>query len=144
DDPTNSFVPSGNVMSRPLARNAPSLAWNPCTTISVPGGSDLLVQPRRNRAFGAPPSIIHFSTSPDSVVTSRWIHECGLIQSIFVTVPLSVTGLLASNSAANEWWAGAGSAPVASQHPAAALKSFRMAVSVLMQSLHSVFLTRSP
>ena len=27
DEPTNSFLPSGNVMSRPLALAAPSFAW---------------------------------------------------------------------------------------------------------------------
>ena len=31
-----------------------------------------------------------------------WIHECGLIHAIFTTVPRSLTGRLASNSAAKE------------------------------------------
>src|SRR5688572_28714394 len=38
DDPTNSFLPSGKVISRPLARIDPSLAWKPSTEISVPSG----------------------------------------------------------------------------------------------------------
>src|SRR3954466_7083695 len=35
---------------------------------------------------------------------------CGLPHSIRVTAPVSVTGLLTSNSAANEWWAATGAA----------------------------------
>src|SRR5688500_5074664 len=70
DEPTNSFLPSGNVMSRPLARFEPSLAWKPSTMISVPSGSDFLFQPRRSRAFGAPPSTIQRSTLPSSRFTS--------------------------------------------------------------------------
>ena len=59
-----------------------------------------------------------------------WIHECGLIQSIFVTVPSSFTGLFASNSAANEWWASVGVAAAdTNRAPMATLKSFmRIAV----------------
>ena len=56
DEPTNSFLPSGKVMSRPLARFEPSFAWKPSTTISVPSGSEFLFHPRRSSAFGAPPS----------------------------------------------------------------------------------------
>src|SRR5204863_10024080 len=81
DEPTNSFLPSGKVMSRPFARNAPSFAWKPSTRISVPGGSELRFQPRRMRAFGAPPSTIHSVTVPSGFFTSMWIHECGLIHS---------------------------------------------------------------
>src|SRR5262245_21198905 len=129
DEPTNSFLPSSNVMSRPLARNEPSFAWKPCTLILVPAGSELRFQPRRSSAFGAPPSTIHFWTSPDGVVTSMWIHECGLIQSIFVTVPSSWTGRFASNSAANEWCPREGAAAAVSSEPMATLKSFmRIAV----------------
>jgi Tol biopolymer transport system component len=51
--------------------------------------------------------------------------ECGLIQSIFVTTPSSLTGRFASNSAANEWCANAGkAATVRSMAPATALNSF--------------------
>src|SRR5688572_25246764 len=102
DEPTNSFLPSGKVMSRPLARAAPSLAWKPSTRISVPAGSESRFQPRRIKAFGAPPSTIQVVTVPSAFLTSMWIHECGLIHSIFFTVPRSLTGFLASNSAANE------------------------------------------
>src|SRR3954468_15482723 len=35
---------------------------------------------------------------------------CGFPHSIRVTAPVSVTGLLTSNSAANEWWAASGAA----------------------------------
>src|SRR3954466_15246185 len=110
DEPTNSLRPSGKGMSRPLPRSAPSLAWNPSPEISVPAGSEFLFQPRRSNALGAPPSTIHFSTVPSSFFTSMWIHECGLIHSILVTVPFNVTGFLASNSAAKEWCASAGTA----------------------------------
>ena len=55
--------------------------------------------PRRRIAFGAPPSTIQASVSPAALTTSMWIHECGLIHSIFVTVPRSCTGEFASNSA---------------------------------------------
>ena len=89
----------------PLARFAPFFARNPSTVISVPGCSDVFVKPRRNNVFGVPPSIIHLVTVPSGFFTSRWIHECGLIHSIWVTAPRSVTGWLASNSAANEWCA---------------------------------------
>src|SRR5580704_13291344 len=43
-------------------------------------------------------------------MTSMWIQAWGLIHSISVTLPSSRTGLLASNSAENEWWALSGSA----------------------------------
>ena len=36
DEPTDSFLPSGKVMSRPFARFAPSFAWKPSTMISMP------------------------------------------------------------------------------------------------------------
>ena len=55
DEPTNIFVPSGNVTFRPLAMFFPFLARYPSTTISVPIGMEFLFQPRRNIAFGAPP-----------------------------------------------------------------------------------------
>src|SRR5262245_51407969 len=80
DEPTKSFLPSGNVMSRPLARLAPSLAWKPSTRISVPSVNEFLFQPRRSSAFGAPPSTIQRSTFPvEGSFTSIWIHEWGLI-----------------------------------------------------------------
>ena len=43
-----------------------------------------------------------------------WIHACGLIHSIFVTGPRSVTGALASNSAEKAWWATSGTLAVSS------------------------------
>src|SRR6186713_1973798 len=56
-------------------------------------------------ALGAAASIIQRVTFPSVPFTSMWIHACGLIQSIFVTVPLSFTGFVESNSAANAWCA---------------------------------------
>src|SRR5215469_4994437 len=47
---------------------------------------------------------------PSSAFTSNDRWECGLTQSIFTTVPLTVTGCDASNSAANEWCATTGTA----------------------------------
>src|SRR5262245_19359170 len=126
DEPMKSFLPSGNVMSRPLARFAPSLAWKPSTRISVPSVSEFLFQPRRSNAFGAPPSTIQRSTFPVAgSFTSMWIQECGLIHSIFTTVPRSLTGRFASNSAAKEWCAETWTANTATNAAAAAmLKSF--------------------
>src|SRR5580658_7662858 len=42
DDPKKTFFPPGNVMSRPLARCDPSLAWKPSKMTSVPTGISLL------------------------------------------------------------------------------------------------------
>src|SRR5688572_20041461 len=57
-DPVNGRLPSAIVMSLPLARSDLSLARKPATTTSAPTGSDLVVKPRLNSAFGGPPSII--------------------------------------------------------------------------------------
>ena len=48
EDARNSFLPSGSVRSRPLARCFPFLAGYPLTTISVPSGRESLLKPRRN------------------------------------------------------------------------------------------------
>src|SRR5262252_9860613 len=74
-------------------------------TISVPGTSDSLVNPRRNRTFGVPASIAQFTTLPSAFFTSTCSQVWGLTHSIFVIVPLKFTGLFASNSAANAWCA---------------------------------------
>src|SRR5262245_25508222 len=55
--------------------------------------------------LGGAVSTDQLATLASGSFTSRKIQACGLIQSIRVTVPRNVTGLLASNSAANEWWA---------------------------------------
>ena len=68
-------------------------------------GSDCLVKPRRSKVFGVPPSIIHRVVVPSGFFTSMWIHEWGLINSSFATVPRSFNGFLASNSAVNAWCA---------------------------------------
>ena len=71
DDPMNSRLPSGRIMSAPLARLAPFFARYPSMVISVPGCSDALVKPRRTSVFGVPPSIIHLVTVPSAFLTSR-------------------------------------------------------------------------
>ena len=73
--PMNNDVPSGSVMSRPLARNVRSFAWKPSTWTFVPAGTELRFQPWRISAFGAPPSTAHCCFSPVSVVTSMCSHE---------------------------------------------------------------------
>jgi len=67
-------------------------------------------QPARSRAFGAPISNRHGTTLPSGPLTSIWIHEWGLINSTFATVPSSFTGAFASNSAVNAWCAHIGAA----------------------------------
>ena len=62
---------------------------------------DSRVMPFRCSVFGVPPSTIHTSVLPSFALFSMWIHACGLIHSILVIGPLSVTGALASNSAEN-------------------------------------------
>src|SRR2546425_8646833 len=59
-----------------------------------------LLKPRLNRLFGGPHSIAQLVTAPSAPFTSITIHEWGLVHSIFVTVPRSVTDCLMSNSAA--------------------------------------------
>src|SRR6185436_6807221 len=113
----NNDLPSGSVMSRPLARNVRSFAWKPSTWTMVPAGTELRFQPCRISAFGAPPSTAHCCFSPVAVVTSMCSHECGLLNSIFVTTPSSLIGRLMSHSAANEWCATTGAATAASKPP---------------------------
>src|SRR6516162_1571325 len=69
------------------------------------GFSDERDQPLRVSVLGAPPSHCHGCTVPWSSFTSRYTQMCGFPHSIFVTAPVSVTGLFASNSAENEWCA---------------------------------------
>ena len=58
---------------------------------------------------------------PSSPLTSMWTQACGLIHSTFVTVPRNLTGLFASNSAPNAWWARTGAA--ASNKPIPAIRA---------------------
>ncbi len=67
----------------------------------MPTRTVFLLIPCRNRLFGDPASIIQFSTVPSGFFTAMCIQACGLIHSIFVTVPVNLTGFLASNSEAN-------------------------------------------
>jgi hypothetical protein len=108
DEPMNSVRPSGKVMSRPLARIRPSFARYPDTTITVPTLIESRAMPLRCSVFGVPPSTIQISLFPSAALFSMWIQACGLIHSIFVTGPRSVTGALASNSAEKAWWARTG------------------------------------
>src|SRR5579864_3659665 len=78
--------------------------------ISVPGGSESLLKPSRNREFGLPPSIIQFTTFPSAPLTSMRIQECGFTNSHLVTVPRSFSVFSTSNSAAKAWWGSAGTA----------------------------------
>ena len=71
-------------------------------TSSAPAGRSVLLQPRRYRPFGLPVSMAQFTTLPSEPFTSMWIQACGLDHTMFVTIPRSVMGLLASYSAANE------------------------------------------
>jgi hypothetical protein len=102
DEPRNTFRPSAKVTSRPFALRDPSFAWKPSTTISSPGVSAPFVRPRRYSTFGVPASIPQRSTLPSGFFTSMRIQVCGFIHSTFVTTPLSLIGLVPSNSAANE------------------------------------------
>src|SRR5665213_977454 len=104
--PVSSLRPSGNSILREFARNAPSFDWNPLTMILVPSGSECLFQPFLSRTPGAPPSTAQCWTWP-SFSTSRYSQVCGLVHSIFTTLPSSRTGLVESNSAEKEWWADA-------------------------------------
>ena len=102
EEPMNNFVPSGNTMSRAFARFEPSFAMKPWTITFVPVGSVFFVQPRRSSALGAPPSTAHSSVPPLLFGTLTISQECGFTHLNSLTVPSSVTGWFASNSAANE------------------------------------------
>src|ERR1700730_17775524 len=54
---------------------------------------------------------------------SMWIHACGLIHSIEVTVPVNFTGFCASYSAASEWCATTGTAARSKPPPTENTKS---------------------
>ena len=70
-----------------------------------PTFKESFVQPFRVSVLGGPPSHCHSCTVPSLLVTSMYTQMCGFAHSMLVTAPFSVTGLLASNSAAKEWWA---------------------------------------
>src|SRR5437868_4677971 len=71
---------------------------------------EALVKPRRKSVFGVPHSTPQLVTLPSASFTSIQIQECGLIHSILVTVPRSLSGVFESNSAAKEWCARIGTA----------------------------------
>src|ERR1700686_1885304 len=113
DEPRNNLRPSANVRSLPLARCDPSLDWYPSIAISVPGSKDSFLNPRRNRTLAVPASMAQFITVPSEPFTSTCSQVWGVTHSVFVIVPLKVTGLFASNSAANAWCADAEDADIA-------------------------------
>src|SRR5688572_17895774 len=71
DDPMNSRLPPGRIMSAPLARLAPFFALYPSMVTSVPASRDRLLKPRLTKVFGVPPSIIQRVTVPSGFFTSR-------------------------------------------------------------------------
>ena len=97
--------PSGSLAMRMLHVFERSFAMKPSMVIGSPYFRESLLQPLRVSVLGAPPSHCHGCTLPCASFTSRYTQMCGFIHSSFVTAPVSVTGLFASNSAANEWWA---------------------------------------
>ena len=60
EEPINTLLPSGKVMSLPLAmhmgKHNPPLLWYPLTIITVPGTNVVLVIPFLIRVLGVPPS----------------------------------------------------------------------------------------
>src|SRR5579862_9591593 len=92
--------------------------------MSVPTSRDRLVNPRRSMILGLPHSTIQLVTVPSGFFTSMWIHACGLIHSMSVTLPSSLIGLRWSNSAWNAWCAHAG-AEAASSRPVQILTANR-------------------
>src|SRR5688572_1057757 len=105
DEPANTLRPSERLTRAAFAVFDPSLALNASTVTASPGFNEFLVQPRRIKPLGFEVSTIHRAFPPSGAATSRVIQPCGFIISHFTTVPLSVMGLSASNSAANEWCA---------------------------------------
>src|SRR5205823_4232151 len=101
DPPLKSSRPSGNLMERPFATGPPAFARKPVISTSVPALIVSVLQPSRIRALGAPSSKRQLVVVPSASLTSTYSHACGLVNSIFVTVPLTLTGLFTSNSAAN-------------------------------------------
>src|SRR5262249_49855568 len=96
--PKNTDRPSVNVSVVPFARWLPSRARWPCTITSVPTGSEFFVNPRRNSMLAPPELISQVSVLPSAVLTSIVSQQCGLVHSIFFTIPCSLTGLVRSNS----------------------------------------------
>src|SRR5437588_7416304 len=110
EEPAKTLFPSARVTLAALARFEPSLAREPFTVTVSPILMAFLVQPFLSNIAGEPSSISQFSSLPLASFASTKMRAWGLIQSSFVTGPLSVIGLLRSYCAANEWWAAAGTA----------------------------------
>src|SRR5262249_30243657 len=90
------------VTTRALPMLVPSFACDPSTAISSPTFMVFRVQPWRMRPFGLPISIPQLTVLPSAPDTSMKKYVWGFCHSILVTMPLRVSGLVASNSAANE------------------------------------------
>ena len=85
-----------------LAVFEPSFDRYASTVIRSPGFSEFFVQPSLMRPFGFDVSTFHSVVLPSGSATPIVIQPCGLIISHRTTVPVSVMGFSASNSAANE------------------------------------------
>src|SRR5262249_8096769 len=107
DDPANTFFPSLRVTFVAFKRLEPSFASDPLTVTDSPIFRSFRVQPRLMSIAGAASSTSQLTTLPPASFTSMKKRACGLIQSILVTDPINVAGLLRSYCAANEWWASA-------------------------------------
>src|SRR5215510_14473127 len=86
----------------------PSFASEPLTVTGSPILTALRVQPRRMSIVGAAGSASQLAVFPLASFTSIKKRACGWIQSIFVTGPVIVAGLLRSYCAAKEWCASTG------------------------------------
>src|ERR1700733_11523060 len=71
----------------------------------MPGFKVSFRRPRRYNAPAEAVSKAQFATFPSASLTSTKTHECGFDRSNFVIVPVTLTFLSRSYSAANEWWA---------------------------------------
>jgi hypothetical protein len=103
-----------NVTEAAFAVFVPFFAPNPSTLMTSPVLTLSRPQPSRSKSLIPTSSIAQFWTLPLSFLASMKSHACGFVYSIFVTVPVNLTGRLTSNSAANEWCDAAGAA--ASNH----------------------------
>src|SRR5580693_3159818 len=94
--------PSAVVTNLAISLAELSLAWNPSVVISSPGFKLSAIQPWRNNALRDAVSHFHSSVFPFAPPTAISNHGCFPFpaHSILITVPLRVTGLAGSYSAA--------------------------------------------
>src|SRR6185503_10935232 len=103
--PPNSALPSAVVTDRVLAMLLPDLAANPDAVIASPTVSVWRSQPSRVSELGLASSKLQLVVVLSALMTSMKKRACGLVHSIFVTVPLNVTTLFSSYSDENAWCA---------------------------------------